>query len=79
MSRNGFLKNKRQTRLYYPRRLARCVFKKSKILTPHIGTIRALFGITAEGFPTFFDLCILSLVLLIMVLLFYVRSDCGGF
>jgi hypothetical protein len=35
-----------------------------------VWTIRSLFGLTAEGFPTFFDLCILSLVLLIMVLLF---------
>jgi hypothetical protein len=35
-----------------------------------VWTIRTLFGLTAEGFPTFFDLCILSLVLLIMLLLF---------
>lgn len=35
-----------------------------------VWTIRALFGLTAEGFPTLFDLCIVSLVLLIVLLLF---------
>jgi hypothetical protein len=35
-----------------------------------VWTIRTLFGLTAEGFPTFFDLCIVSLVLLILLLLF---------
>jgi hypothetical protein len=34
-----------------------------------VWTIRGLFGLTAEGFPTLFDLCIISLVLLIVVLL----------
>ena len=29
-----------------------------------------VFGLTAEGFPTFFDLCILCLVLFIVILLF---------
>jgi hypothetical protein len=35
-----------------------------------VWTIRTLFGLTAEGFPTFFDLCLISLVLLIILLLF---------
>jgi hypothetical protein len=35
-----------------------------------VWTIRGLFGLTPEGFPTFFDLCIVSLVLLIVLLLF---------
>jgi hypothetical protein len=34
-----------------------------------VWSIRALFGLTAEGFPTFFDLCIVSLVLFILLLL----------
>jgi hypothetical protein len=35
-----------------------------------VWSIRALFGLTAEGFPTFFDLCIVALVLFILLLLF---------
>ena len=34
-----------------------------------VWTIRVLFGLTPEGFPTIFDLCIISLVLFTIVLL----------
>ena len=36
-----------------------------------IWSVRALFGLTAEGFPTFFDICIILLVSLIPLLLLF--------